>query len=263
MIYFFEKQGWISSVTTQEQSRLIYGDGFFESMVFRDGRILFLELHLNRIDNAINALQLQAELDIKSYLLNALQLLPFRDARIRVVFERKTGGYFLPDNNFIKISLTAVQSQPLVYSINNKKLFVGDYIENYKAVGKISNYKTCSSLIYVMAAKFAHKNNYDDCYVSNGNYRIESSNANLFIISNGTLKTPELTQGCVDGIMRNVLIRFAKLSNIDLSISKLTDEDFINADDIILTNVTSVRSVKLSGLPFIEKFISFLNETKS
>jgi branched-chain amino acid aminotransferase len=74
----------------------------------------------------------------------------------------------------------------------------------------LSNYKTKNGLLYVMSAIAAREKNLDDLLLSNEKGGIlESSNSNLFVVSNGVLYTPSLDEGCLAGTMRMQVINLA------------------------------------------------------
>ncbi|MBL7926538.1 MAG: aminotransferase class IV [Bacteroidia bacterium] len=260
MQWLFNDAVWQISDNDWFNSRLIYGDGFFESMIYRDGKLLYYDLHLLRISKALKILQLETEMDVDVVLNKAIRGVPFKNGRLRVLFYRQSGGFYLPTTNNADIVVTAVESYQHTYKLNSGKLTMGYYSDNFKPMGLLSNIKTCNGLISVMAAKHAAENGFDDCFISNGLNYIETSNANLFLWLDGKLKTPDLNQGCVAGIMRQVCINYAIQQNVEVVESLLTLTDFELADDIILTNVGSIRSVKQSKLAFTDNFIAFLNK---
>ena len=60
--------------------------------------------------------------------------------------------------------------------------------------------------------------------------------ANVFVVKNGALYTPALTEACVDGIMRKQIFRLASASKILTFESPLTVNSLMNADEVFLTN---------------------------
>ena len=59
----------------------------------------------------------------------------------------------------------------------------------------------------MLASKYAKINGFDDVLLLNSsNSIIESTNSNLFLKVNDVVFTPPLSEGCVDGSMRKILI---------------------------------------------------------
>ena len=99
----------------------------------------------------------------------------------------------------------------------------------------------------MLAMNFAKENKLDDVLFLNYKKNIvETSNSNVFIYANNQLITPKITEGCVDGIMRHIIIL---VKNLDLKIveSEINVDDMLNAQEIILTNA-------VSGIRFVSVF---------
>ena len=60
--------------------------------------------------------------------------------------------------------------------------------------------------------------------------------SNLFIIREGRLHTPDLTQTGVDGVARLRILRAAALYGIDVRIRRLESEEILAADEVFLSN---------------------------
>jgi len=81
-----------------------YGDGFFESMRFDNGRVLHLLLHAERIRKSALLLKLNLpsgwdEIAWETQIATLCQKSGFNQARIRLSFIRDTDGFYTPDNN--------------------------------------------------------------------------------------------------------------------------------------------------------------------
>jgi branched-chain amino acid aminotransferase len=65
---------------------------------------------------------------------------------------------------------------------------------------------------------------------------IESISSNIFIVSNGVLYTPSLTDGCIAGTMRMNIINIALDNKIKVYECTLNPQNLLAADEIFLTN---------------------------
>ncbi len=75
--------------------------------------------------------------------------------------------------------------------------------------------------------------------ITNGNMEIiESSNSNLFIVSNGVLYTPSLENGCLAGTMRMQIINLALANGVKVYESPILPQNLLSADEVFLTNAT-------------------------
>ena len=84
---------------------------------------------------------------------------------------------------------------------------------------------------------YAKENNLDDVLMLNEkNNIIEGSSSNVFIVSNGVLYTPPVSEGCVGGTLRMFLINSAIAEGIKVYETNLTPQNFLAADEILYTN---------------------------
>ena len=70
---------------------------------------------------------------------------------------------------------------------------------------------------------------------------------NLFMVKNGTLKTPDLTQGALAGITRAAVLDLAKKRGLAASETILALHDLYNADEVFLTG-TGAEIVPVVGI---------------
>ena len=91
----------------------------------------------------------------------------------------------------------------------------------------------------------ALKNGYDEAIMLNYKGNIaEGSAENIFIIKNGTIKTPPLTADILDGITRNSVIRLIKSKKRKLVEKNITVNELLKADEVFMTGTAAeVKSV--------------------
>ena len=247
----------------------LFGDGFFESMHWcvkssgseksgsgslNNGRILFWDDHVERINYAFNLLKLdKSEIDISILMQQINELVAKNnivgDARVRMTFYRISEGNYTPSKNKTGWMINARPLDIYGFAFNEKGLNIGIFSGQTKSRSSISNLKTLNSLVYVLAGMYARENNWDDILILNdaGNI-IEAHTSNIFIVQNNTLYTPPLTDGCVNGVMRKQVIRLAEKAGIDCIEKSLFQNDIDEADEVILSNaVQGIRWVERSG----------------
>jgi branched-subunit amino acid aminotransferase/4-amino-4-deoxychorismate lyase len=90
-----------------------------------------------------------------------------------------------------------------------------------------------------MASLWCMERHLDDCLLQNdrGNI-IESSSGNLFIVSNGVLYTPALSDGCLGGVMRMQIINLALENGIKVYECSLNPQNLLAADELFFTNAS-------------------------
>jgi len=231
-----------------------YGDSLFESMLFSNGKIMFIADHVKRLKLSMTTLRMNVPADFNSANIEQLilQLIEHNniknDARIRLTVFRNEGGFYTPETNDISFLIEVKQLDTVGYSLNKKGLWVDIYAEIKKQITKISNLKTGSALLYVMAGLTKTSLRLDDCLLVNENgHIIESVNSNVFVIKNGTLYTSPITDGCIDGVMRKQILAIAAQNKILAFEQSLTVHTLTDGDEVFLTNA-------ISGIQWVGQF---------
>jgi len=248
-----------------------YGDSFFETIKCYKGVPFFFEEHYFRIAASFCILKMNTPPTFSMESLQSLiQELLIKNslnnysARIRISFFRKAGGYYSPDYNDVNFIIESMTLNSHKYQINHPGLIAGLYKDNFLPKHTIGNIKSNNKIVNVLASIFARDMDYDDCVLINQDKCVvESISGNLFIVQNGTIKTTALEHGCVDGVLRKIL-----LNNKNLIIEEciISISDLFNADEVFFTNVISgvrwVSSINNNNYSndVSKKIIKLLNE---
>jgi branched-chain amino acid aminotransferase len=231
-----------------------YGDSLFESIRLINGKAMLLSNHVQRIKLAMTTLRMNipAEFNttnIEHLILNLIQENKINsDARIRLTVFRNDGGFYTPETNDISFLIETDKIDQVGYTLNKKGLWVDLYAEIKKSFSKISNIKTGSALLYVMAGLTKTSLKLDDCLLVNDNgHIIESINSNIFVVKNGAIYTSPISDGCVDGVMRKQIIALAGSNRILTFEKSLTVHTLTDADEVFLTNA-------INGVQWVGQF---------
>lgn len=219
-----------------------YGDGLFESIRLIDGKPRYMDAHWMRLSESCKVLRIDvpAALDrsrAEELITDLAGRSGVRSGRCRLTVYRDAPGHHRPQGN---TGGFAIEVQPLAdatYTLNERGLNVDIYAEMRKPVNVLAVHKTINCLHYVMAALWSKERGLDDCLLQNdrGNI-IESGSGNLFIVSNGVLYTPALTDGCVGGVMRMQVINLALANNVKVYECSLNPQNLLAADELFFTN---------------------------
>lgn len=232
----------------------LYGDGVFETIKVISGKPIFLSAHLKRMKAGAEAMLIEfPELLEKDNLENQIKTLiehyGYEEGmRIRITLYRNTGGWFKPEVNTASYIINCSPLETNLYALNTEGLLIDMYPDMRKQHTKLSPFKTLNSQIYVMASVWAKKQGLDDALIQNDQLAIiEGSSSNLFIVSNGVLYTPAVTDGCLGGVMRMNIINLAIAHNYKVYECRLTPQNLLVADEIFLTNA-------ISGLQWVSSY---------
>lgn len=77
----------------------------------------------------------------------------------------------------------------------------------------------------------------------------EAATANLFIVSRGVIRTPELKSGCLPGTARGRVLELARMIGVEAEETRLTLDDVEIAEELFLTSATQgvVPLARLEG----------------
>ena len=220
-----------------------YGDGLFETMRIHHGKIILGDYHFDRLFGGMQALMMAIpSYFTRSYLQdNILELCSRNDhaasARVRLTVFRKQVA---PGDKSFDQPAVLIESWPLDngYIFKTDPFVIDIYPEARKSTDAFAGYKTAAYLPYALAAVFARRQGLNDCLVLNTADNVcDSSIANVFLIKDGIVYTPPLSEGCVNGVMRRHLM--SKIDETGLAVveTSIDTEMLLSADEVFLTNV--------------------------
>jgi branched-subunit amino acid aminotransferase/4-amino-4-deoxychorismate lyase len=220
-----------------------YGDGLFESMRMCNGKLRFAEQHADRLKAGMKALKIEGGNLLDEYFLRQktaelCKKNKFREnVRFRLSIYRAGDGLYTPANNKSGYVLEASALTENNYELNKKGLIVDVYDELTKQINKLANYKTSNSLLYVMAGLYKKQHRLDEAFILNQNgFLCESISSNVFVVYNQQIYTPALSEGCIAGVMRGVVMNIAKMNNISMVEAQINPEVLKEADEVFVTN---------------------------
>jgi branched-subunit amino acid aminotransferase/4-amino-4-deoxychorismate lyase len=222
-----------------------YADGLFESMRLSKGKVKFAELHAERLQAGMKAVKMEGYSQIDTYFLQdkAEEICRrnkcAQNARLRLTVYRDGAGLYAPtENKFAYVLETSTLNTPL-YELNNKGLIMDIYPDIPKPINQLSNYKTCNALLYVMAGIFKEQQKINEAFILNQNgFLCESISANVFLVYENKIYTPALSEGCIGGVMRQVIIYVAQKNNLEIIEAQINPEILNQADEVFLTNAS-------------------------
>lgn len=240
-----------ASIAASNRSYL-YGDGLFETIRIMNGRPINVLNHFNRLMDGAKALKMRVPTFYTAdFFEEKIQDLATRSGiteggKCRVSIDRAIGGTYFPETNEVTYFIDVQPYDANFFELNSKGLEVDIYMGIKKQKNFLSNYKTKNGLLYIMSAIEARERNLDDMLISNEKGGIlESSNSNLFVVSNGVLYTPGLDEGCLAGTMRMQVINLALKNGIKVYECSILPQNLLAADEIFLTN--AIRGITWVG----------------
>ena len=95
--------------------------------------------------------------------------------------------------------------------------------------------------MHVLAGIYAKENDYNNCLLVNEKKNvIEATNGNIFLVKGNVVKTPPITEGCLNGVLRKQLIEIiSKTDDLELNEAEISPFEIQKADELFITNVIS------------------------
>jgi branched-subunit amino acid aminotransferase/4-amino-4-deoxychorismate lyase len=192
---------------------LIRGDGLFETILTSGQNAIAIDRHILRM--AKSAAQVKISMPNQIGIKNAISKILLDQTglgKMRLVV--------LSDGNwFISLEQLASGSDQLkltklAWPINSKSILSGT---------KSSSYGES-----LFAIRWARSLGFDDgVFVNESGFVVESAFSNLLILNDSKWSTPALSTGCLPGIMRELLIDWFNVAEVEMTYQQLLDSQAI------------------------------------
>ncbi|TDH18280.1 hypothetical protein EXU57_23795 [Segetibacter sp. 3557_3] len=222
-----------------------YGDGCFETMRVKGGKIMLEELHFDRLFSSLSRLRFDVPKSMShAALCEQVSALAEKNrqklARVRLTVYRGDGGLYDAPNLRANYLIQTWTLDAAIPRLNENGLVLGIYREAMKVADQFSMLKSNNFLPYVMAALYAKEQRFNDCLLLNpyGNIA-DATIANVFVLINGVWLTPPISDGPISGVMRKYLLEKFRAENIAYEEKSITPEDLQRASEVFVTNAIS------------------------
>ena len=190
---------------------LAYGDGLFETFRIVAGKLLFEDLHLQRLCAGCVRLGIALDLDqVKAELTAALQLHNSQTQILKLILTRGSSGrgYRAGAGNAPTriITLHALPVDIQIHAQQGIKAFVCK--QRLASQPVLAGIKHLNRLEQVLAStEWPDETCQEGIMLDMDGHVVEGTRSNIFIVSNGRLMTDPLTTCGIAGIMRQVLLQ--------------------------------------------------------
>ncbi len=229
---------------------LAFGDGFFETLIFTEGRLRLAAGHLARMQRAAAALHLAlppalataTALEATLARLAAAHGLPA--ARLRLQLWRAGGGRYTPLTEAVEWLATA---EP--FRADDSAVAHADFArETHTMPSPLSFCKGPQAWLYVRAARERQQRGLDEIILCDAAGHVaEAGAAAIFWFKDNQLYTPALASGCVAGVRRAAVLRAAQAAGIACHEGLFRAAALLAADAAFTANVAALRPVRRVG----------------
>lgn len=229
-----------------------YGEGLFETIRLHRSKMPLWEKHWYRLTTSLPQLYFEQPKHFSSELLQAevLQLAAKNKcldaARVRITIFKGEGGLWEQPSTLFNYLIQCWPLEKKEFEMNENGLDLGVFEAGRKACDAFSNLKNKNYLLYALAAQYAKQQKWNEAVVLNQHGRIcDTTIANIFFTKNSIVYTPQLSEGCVAGVMRQQLMEELAKNGIAIKEGAYTVFDLHEADEIFLSNAFyGIRWVK-------------------
>jgi branched-chain amino acid aminotransferase len=221
------------AVVPVSDSAYLYGVGLFETMKATGGRVLFFHLHDARLRGNAKRIGLKVPLSSRRLLAVIERLLRknrLRESTVRVMLSETPDGR-------PRLVITAKPFQPYprrCYTQGARTVFARTFSSDSKTLSAV---KTTSYLSKMIPRREAVRRGADEALMVNENGRVtEGASSSLFVVKDGVLTTPPLSDGLLPGTRRKVVMALARKLKIPLKEKSLRPKDLLQADEAFLTS---------------------------
>ncbi|MGW8369662.1 MAG: aminodeoxychorismate lyase [Gammaproteobacteria bacterium] len=230
---------------------LAYGDGLFETMAIRGGRIRFLDYRLERLAKGCERLRIAMpdRQELEQRVQSASGSLDH--GTIKLILTRGSGprGYSPPEQTVPTIVLFAdadsVRHAPAVsVAALRTPLSENSVLAGIKHLCRLEQVLGRLELSRLEAD--------EGLMATTTGAVIGGTSRNVFAVFGGTIRTPDLEQAGIEGIMRRAVLEAAPAAGYVPEIARLSLEALRAADEVFLTNaLVGIQSVaRLDDLVF-------------
>jgi branched-chain amino acid aminotransferase len=224
---------------------LNYGDAVFETLRISAGKVLFWEDHYFRLMASMRIMRMEIPMTFTPEFLEAEILKTTATAgeknntyRVKLLVWRNEGGKYTPTAKDVSFLITAEVLANPFYTISDASYEVELFKDHYVTAGLLSTLKSTNRILNILGSVYAKENDYDNCFLLNEKKQVvEALNGNIFLVNGYKIKTPPLSDGCLNGILRKQLIKIlGQVPDYILEETSVSPFELQKADEIFITN---------------------------
>jgi branched-chain amino acid aminotransferase len=219
------------------QAGLMNGWGLFTTMRIFQGEAFAYERHWRRLEKDAGRIRLPFPFDPAQVRRHLTELLHANQvvegtARIYMIYNRT--GFWQSDEPVPQVDLILCTAG-LPAHPERARLNIAEHGRH--AASPLAGVKVTSWLNNVWHLAEAQTRGWNEVVLLNERGEVaECTTANIFCVKNGTVRTPPLSSGCLEGVTRSVLLEIAPRVGVPLIEQTLMPEELYSADEVFITS---------------------------
>ncbi len=235
---------------------LLYGDGVFEGIRIYNGRVFECEHHINRLYLSARAIRLEipfARDEIRDAIEQTVKANGFTDCYIRLVVTRGVGTLGIDPKRCSRpcvfIIADTIQLYPKEMYAKGIAIVTSSILRTHPNALS-PRVKSLNYLNNILAKIEANDAGVSEAVMLNQHGSVAECTAdNIFIAVRGEILTPTATDGILEGVTRNVMLKLCKKLSVPAHERTIQRHDLYTADECFLTGTGAevMPVVKIDG----------------
>lgn len=235
---------------------VLYGDGCFEGIRFYSGKVFRLEEHIKRLFDCMRYLMLELPWSYEEVCAatnETMKASGLEDGYIRLVVTRGVGDLGLNPRNCPKASMFIIAQNIALYPKEMYENGLSLITSSYRRANPDVNCQQVKSLNYLnsISAKIeCVQQGAGEALMLNQHGNVaECTGDNIFIIKDGVVMTPPITEGGLGGITRHAVMEICQELGIPCVEQVMNRFDVLRADECFLTGTAAevIAATSLDG----------------
>ena len=220
----------------------IFGDGVYEVIPSYGGHVLRMEHHLGRLQNSLDAIRLKNPRSNEQWNDIVQQVMAKNTGIDQYIYLQVTRGVAARDHGFPDPDCC----EPTVFVMSSPLLPVAENLRK-NGVAAISlddirwrycRIKTTALLPNVLLRQQALEADASEAILVRDGEVTEGAASNMFIVKDGTIKTPPKGDLLLPGITRDLVVELAHRHGIPCEETSISEDELKTADEVWLTSST-------------------------
>ena len=218
----------------------IFGDGVYEVIPAYGGKSLRFEHHMQRLQNSLDAVRITNPLSNTQWQEILDKLITETGSQDQYLYLHITRGVASRDHRFPD------ETKPTVFVMSSILQPVDPELLE-KGISAVTlddirwqhcNIKAIALLPNILLRQQAVDQDAMEAILIRDGDMTEGAASNIFIVSDGVIKTPAKGKKLLPGITRDLVVELAKTHNMPVEEVSITEKEFLAADEIWLTSST-------------------------
>jgi D-alanine transaminase len=221
----------------------LFGDGVYELIPIYNKHIFYIENHLNRLKSSLELINIDSSIvDDSEFIKIIKSLIDLNSYVNHYIYIHISRGIDKKRNHIYTneceptILIMGENYQPFdKKTIKSGKSAIIE--EDYRWLK--SNIKSTSLLANVLIKNKAFTNDAYEALLLRDDYLTEGSASNVFIVDNGVIKTPKLSNKLLPGITRKFLTDLIKENSLEFEECDISKDALLSSDEIFCSSSTN------------------------